>query len=254
MQAGFVSLSAIDEERFGVKTAKALRLQAKDISDIMNFCKMQNVEFLIVRCPTTDLTATQELEQLGFLLMDTLVYYSCNLKRINFPDKSFDFLIRPVNPGEEYSVKSLATEIFTGYSGHYHADSRLNKKKCDEIYPDWAYKSCKSKVGANEVLVAVSGKKIIGFGTICVNGPVEGEGMLFGVSPSFRGKGVYRAIMIECLKWCMERRLERMIISTQITNLASQKTWISLGFEPYQSFYTFHKWFSSTETEGSKSL
>jgi hypothetical protein len=34
-----------------------------------------------------------------------------------------------------------------------------------------------------------------------------------------------------------------MLISTQITNVAVQKVWTRLGFEPSRSYYTFHKWF-----------
>ena len=34
-----------------------------------------------------------------------------------------------------------------------------------------------------------------------------------------------------------------MVLSTQVTNLAVQKVWSRLGFEPSRSYYTFHLWF-----------
>jgi hypothetical protein len=246
MQSGLVSPSKIDEERFGIKTAKAFLLRVDNIPDVMKYCQMNEVEFLIVRSYTSDLPAAQQMERLGFLHMDTLIYYSYNLKGRVLPDDVSDIRIRPVRSGEEDAVRSVAREIFVGYAGHYYADSRLDKKKCDEIYSDWAYRCCVSSEVADGVLLAVHGEKIIGFGTMRINNQAEGEGLLFGVIPSLHGRKVHRSVMIGCLNWCAQKGLERMIISTQITNLASQKVWIRLGFEPRQSFYIFHKWFSSS--------
>ena len=75
-----IFLSAIDEERFGIKTAKVEKVELHDIPNIMRFCKENKVSLLLARCPTGDLPAVQELERNGFLLMDTLIYYSCNLR------------------------------------------------------------------------------------------------------------------------------------------------------------------------------
>jgi GNAT superfamily N-acetyltransferase len=244
MEQHLISLSDIDEERFGIRTAKASDIRAQDIPDVIRFCTEHTVELLIARCPTSDLQVVQKIEQLGFLLMDTLIYFSYDLmtKPIK-SDTSFN-MIRMVRPGEEDAVRSVALGIFQGYQGHYHADIRLDRNKCDAVYSDWAYRSCVSPDVADAVLVAETDGKVIGFGTIRINSPVEGEGMLFGVTPLFQGKCIYRSIMMGCLNWCAERGLVRMIISTQITNLASQKVWIRLGFEPIRSYYTFHKWFS----------
>jgi GNAT superfamily N-acetyltransferase len=240
--AQFVSLSAMDEERFGIKTAKAFDVRKEDIPLVLEYCHKNQVELLITRCPTLDYIAVHEMEKVGFLIMDTLIYFSCRLRGNSIPDAP-GFQVRSLRSGEEDIIKSIATEAFKGYLSHYHADERLDKRKCDEVYADWAYRSCYPGNGTDDVLVADSGNRIIGFGTMRINIPDEGEGLLFAVEPSFQGKGFYRSIMTSCMKWCVERGLEHMIISTQITNLASQKTWTRLGFEPTRSCYTFHKWF-----------
>jgi len=51
------------------------------------------------------------------------------------------------------------------------------------------------------------------------------------------------ATWLGALRWFEARGRSRMLISTQITNVAVQKVWIRLGFEPSKSYYTFHKWF-----------
>lgn len=242
------SLSTIDEERFGVRTAKAFIAETGEIDAVMEFCKANKVEFLISRCPTSELKSVQEMEGLGFSLMDTLIYYSCDLRKSKIP---LDVSIRQVMSGEEGDVRAIAKESFRGYLGHYHADSRLEKDKCDEVYTDWAYKSCLSRDVAEAVLLAEYGDKIIGFATMRINEGREGEGVLFGVAPSFQGRGVYRQLMTSGMRWCIERGLGTMVVSTQITNTAVQKVWTRLGFEPVRSYYTFHKWFESASDSNS---
>ena len=247
-----ISLSVLDEERFGIRIAKAPLVKIEAIPYILDFCKAKQVELLISRCFTEDLKAAQEMERLGFSLMDTLIYFIRDLNIKPIPNEDPEVHVRNFEQGEEHSVKSIARESFHGYLSHYHADSRLDKKKCDEVYTDWAYRSCVSTMVADQVLVAEKNGEIIGFGTMRMNNAIEGEGLLFGVVPSLQRQGVYRSIIVKCLQWCAARKLHVMTISTQITNLASQKVWIRLGFEPNHSYYTFHKWFSELENRDFK--
>jgi GNAT superfamily N-acetyltransferase len=246
---GFL-LSEIDRARFGVRTAKAFISKTADIYEIMKSCESHRVEFLIARCPTRELEAVHEMERLGFSLTDTLLFFSHDLKRIPEPDALQGVTIRRAEQGEGHAVRGVAGESFRGYLSHYHADGRLEREKCDEAYEDWAFRACTSSAFAEDVFVAESDDRVIGFGTMRVNDEKDGEGGLFAVAPSYQGRGVYRSIMIRCLDWCAEKGLRKMIISTQVTNLTSQKVWIRLGFEPSHSHYTFHKWFEPV-VEGS---
>lgn len=243
MDTSRTCLSKIDEERFGVKTAKSTMITTGDIPGTLNFCKENNVTFLIARCSTSDIETVQKMEQLGFSMMDTLVYYSFNLKKKPIPEDISDIKVRRVLQGEEVIVRDIACDSFRGYRGHYHADSRLDTKKCDDVYTDWAYNSCFRNGLAHEVLVAELNESLAGFATIRINTAIEGEGVLFGVAPSFQGKGIYRSLMIGGMKWCVSEKLDTIIVSTQIVNTAVQKVWTRLGFEPSHSYYTFHKWF-----------
>lgn len=236
-------LSNIDKERFGVTTVKTPLMKVEDIPYVLDFCDKQHAEFLIARCKTSDLDTVHEMERLGFLLMDTLVYFQKNLEKKTFPYDNSKILIRPLSNGEELIVKDIATNSFKRYFGHYHADRRLSRDECDKVYIDWAYKSCISKDASNHVLIAELGGDIAGFATLRMNDSIEGEGVLFGVSPFCQGKGIYRLLMIGGMNWCVSEELSKMIVSTQITNVAVQKVWTRLGFEPSYSYYTFHKWF-----------
>lgn len=237
-------LSPLDGQRFGVKTAKCAAIGSETIAEVLGFCRDNGVELLIARCDTRDLSVAQELERTGFLLMDTLLYYSRDTGDTPAHEGTACCELREAGPSDAPALRDLARKCFRDYQGHYHADRRLDRAACDEVYADWAYRSCLSREAADGVIVACTRSDIAGFGTMRHVDERTGEGLLFGVSPAYRGRGVYRSVMTACLWWCVERGLGTMTISTQITNLASRTLWERLGFEPGRSFYTFHRWFA----------
>jgi GNAT superfamily N-acetyltransferase len=238
-----ISLSAIDEQRFGIRSARVSGVTMDQLPTIMEFCRANAVKFLIARAPVYELPTVQAMGELGFSLMDTLVYYVRRLSNAPIPPQADSLHIRPVRIEEAQTISDLTASVFKDYRGHYHADSRLDREKCDEAYVSWAYRSCISREMADEVLVAERQGRIVGFITLKIHSPEEGEGPLYGVDPSIQGHGIGRNLVIGALRWFGTKGIQKMTISTQITNLSSQKVWVRLGFEPSQAQYTFHKWF-----------
>lgn len=243
-----VALSALDEARWGVRSARALQVTAENLAEALDFCRANGVIFLVARCPVSDLRAAQAMERHDFLLMDTLLYFTRDLSNPVQPSlprgegKQNAFAVRPVRPKESEAVGELAARAFAGYSGHYHADARLDRAACDAVYRDWAVRSCQSRQMADAVLVAERDSRIAGFITIRQRGDL-GEGPLYGVDPAAHGQGIGGALMAAAMVWLKERGARRMEMSTQVTNVPSQKVWVRLGFEPSHAEYTFHKWF-----------
>ncbi len=237
-----VVLSPLDEARFGVRTARAMNLTLTILPQVMDFCRAEQVQFLIARCSTQDLTAAQAMERLGFSLMDTLVYYRRDLAQQPLPERR-PVPIRPAMLVDVEAVCQIARQAFRGYGGHYHADPRLERAACDDLYVDWAVRSCSQTDLADEVLIAEREGERLGFLTLKVLETQDADGKLFAVAPDAQGCGIGQALLIEGLHWCGKHGMQGMVISTQITNLASQISWVRVGLVPYHSFYTFHKWF-----------
>jgi GNAT superfamily N-acetyltransferase len=238
-----LALSAIDEERFGIRTARASGVTLEQLPALMEFCQANDVKLLIARCSVQELPTVHEMSRGGFLLMDTLLYFARDLANMPIPAADDSLVVRPVRVDEAAFIRHMTTIAFQGYQGHYHADKRLEREKCDEVYASWAYSSVMSRDMADEVLVAERQGKIAGFITLKTLNSEVGEGPLYGVDPSLQGHGIGRNLVIGAMRWFEARGVQKMIISTQITNLSSQKVWVRLGFEPSQSYYTFHKWF-----------
>jgi GNAT superfamily N-acetyltransferase len=238
-----VDLSEPDEERFGIRIARTEIAGLEVLPAVYDFCKAHNVVMLIARCASKDIRIAQTLERDNFSLMDTLVYYAFNLKRGQISPDTGKVLVRFFKVGDEQFIENVAQRSFQGYFGHYHADSRLDQAKSDEVYVSWALRLCAYRDASNDVIVADADGSIVGFATLRLNRPEEGEGVLFGVAPEAQGKGIYRSFMIHGMQWCLAKGAERMVVSTQVTNIAVQKVWTRLGFEPSHAYYIFHKWF-----------
>ena len=242
MLTNSVRFSPLDEARFGVRTARAMDITADQLPEILEFCSHQDVQFLIARCSTRDSATLQVMESTGFLIMDTLVYYYFDLFRKNLPERR-QVSIRTIRPQDIEAIADVARQAFRGYESHYHADLQLDRSACDDLYVDWAVRSCTQKDMADEVLVAEVNNEVFGFLALKSIENNEADCRLYAVSQNTQQKGVGQALLIEALYWCKSKGLNALMISTQITNIASQKSCVRVGFEPYCSFHTFHKWF-----------
>lgn len=238
-----IRLSAIDEERFGIRTARVESFRRDQLPAIDEFCRFNAVKFLIARCDAGELRTAQAMETQNFLLMDTLVYFAQKIAVATIPAIVEGITVRPVRDDEAELVGALAARAFQGYGGHYHADSRLDRDQCDAVYESWAQRSCLSRAVADGVLIAEQNGRLVGFTSLKIHNPDEGEVPLYGVDPSIQGKGIGRSLITGALRWFEAHGVAKMLISTQVTNVASQKVWVRLGFEPSHAYYTFHKWF-----------
>jgi GNAT superfamily N-acetyltransferase len=241
---GSFTLSALDEERFGVRSARGEVESIGDLDLVEKRCDEERVEFLVVRAPTVALEVVQEMERRGHFLTDTLVYMDRDLVNAEVPALGGRIGVRPIRNGEADSVRDVAAAAFTGYFGHYHADPHFTKEDCDEIYSDWAYRGSTDRGVADQVLVAEIEGSIKGFCLIKIQDGDVAVGTLYGVHPDARGRGAYRELVISAMMWARANGCVRMLESTQVTNRVSQKVWARLGFVPSASYYTLHRWFA----------
>lgn len=241
-----IDRSPEDEARFGIRAARCRLTSLEDISHAHEYCRANEIHLLITRCSTLRLDVVQQLELSGHQLMDTLLYYAFDFTKRSIPEDIVKLTIRFATAGDAAAIEPVARDSFKGYFGHYHADPRLEYAESNEGYVSWAVNSVVQSTpaeGPQPVLVAEHEGTLAGFATLRENSAEEGEGVLFGVAPEWQGYGIYRSFMLHFLRWCQSRGMKRAVVSTQITNLPVQKVWVRLGFEPSESYYTFHKWF-----------
>ena len=235
------ALSELDCARFGRRIAKAAPESESDWGQALAFCTRHGVELLIARIDSARSALAQRMESDGARLADVLLQFRCAHLTDAPPVRTGGFCIRACLPLEADRVRELARACFRGYASHYHADPRLERDACDEVYADWAYRACSDRKVAEEVLLAEENAQLLGFAALRLAG-TQAEGSLFGVAPGARGRGIQRALLAEFLAWAARRGAASATYQTQLGNVAAQKTVVRAGFEPDRSFLTFHLW------------
>lgn len=238
-----VYLSALDKERFGYNIARAMQITPDSLDEVLEFCRAQKVEMLIARCSTAKIDTVQRLEKAGFLLMDTLVYDVFDTRKKPVPADTPSLTIRTYRPEDYEQVQAVARIAFQGHFGHYHADKRLDPRKCDEVYMSWAQRCCESREVADDIIIAEDNGRIVGFAPLRIQAEQEGEMLVGAVLPDYQGRGIFRSCTVATLQWFYERQIPTIWLSTLVNNLPIRKIVARLGFDPSHSYYTFHKWF-----------
>lgn len=232
------ALSDLDEACFGVRTAKALVDDVKEVGDVLGRCRRGAVRLLIVRCPVGAVRAVQALERAGGLLTDTLVSSVRDLRQPLPP--ADDARCRLATPADSDGIVEIAGACFSTYGGHYHADPRLDRARCRDVYLSWARRCCERRA-ANAVLVLEDEGSVLAFLAVRRDGD-GAQGVLTAVRPDRHGEGLHWRLLIHAMAWCASDGAARMLGVTQIWNFAIQRSWVRLGFEPAGATHTVHVW------------
>jgi ribosomal protein S18 acetylase RimI-like enzyme len=243
VEAPGIRLSQIDTDRWGVVTARADGLDAERLETAIDFCRSHAVRFLIARCRVEDIATTHAFGRAGFLLMDTLVYYERDLVRLPVSGHA-EGPIGLMGAGDDDQVEAIARECFRDYSGHYHADLRLDRDACTEAYASWARALCEP-VSGRFVLVAGEPGNRVGFSAFRREPTDVGELVLGAVLPSARGAGLYRELTLAGMRKLQAAGAERFITSTHLSNWSAQASWTAAGLHPSCAYHTFHRWFDT---------
>ena len=237
-----IALDAQESDRFGVVCARVIDPLAP-LDQIDAAAREQAVDMLSLRLETHHITRVAALEDSGFRLMDTLVYYDTALASdLNLPSQPDGETIRFAVPDDAEAIGAVAQAAFSGFFGHFHADDRLQKSDATAVYVDWTRHLVRNLDAEHPVLVSERAGRPVGFLTLRRNSPEELEIVLNAVHPDDQGTGIYGSLIDAALRHAIEVGAARMIVSTQINNIAVQRAWGKRGFRMLRSLYTFHKW------------
>lgn len=235
-----------DSRHLGIPVARAEVFRPEEVAAALAFSHEQKAQLLIVRCPVGAPETIRALWETRALLADTLIQYSLKLRRLPADRLKSDIPVRPMRAGEEAALGELAALAFRDSLTHYHADPRIGRERCDAVYRGWLLDACHTRSESQEVFVAESEGRPIGFGVARIKETGEVEALLAGVSPEAKRPRlyVYRALLLAGTQFALSKGVRRAVTSTQLGNLAIQRIWVRLGWEPTAGFHTFHLWLS----------
>jgi ribosomal protein S18 acetylase RimI-like enzyme len=231
--------SRLSTSRFGVPIAHVNLEPGDDLEGVLARARSGDVAMVVIRLDAGDLESARRLETAGARLCDTLVYWS----RTVSADELVSDRIREAGAADAKVVETIARLAFAGYRGHFQSDPRLDQAAADEVYADWALRSC---LGGSDRVWLIDDAGPAGFLTMRINSPDESEILLNAVRPDCQRRGLYPLLVAAALDASARSRVSRCIVSTQLHNVPVQKVWSRMGFEPSGALHTFHLWLDAT--------
>lgn len=232
--------AALETNRFqmNIYRGEAREVNPKQIQEIL---VRNNVDVAILRFPIEAQEQLSRLERLGmsYLVADVLVYYQCDLTRLDPPPlRNQDLEFEELDEQGLETLDALVATIFAEYRNHYSMNPIL---ACDlvDAYQEWARSYRTSDEDGKRCWLVKRNNRHVGFATCSFEGE-ECEGVLYGVMPEASGGGVYCDLIRFTQRFFKERGHRKMKVSTQVQNYAVQKVWSREGFAMSEGYLTVH--------------
>ena len=220
--------SPLESARFGLRIGRWIPANVDELADPGRF------DIVIVRRPSSWSTTWVDLTAFdGYVAIhaDSLIYWEWK-RGGEHPSHSVDTVV------VSYDLDLLALmvrDVFTGYRNHYASNPLLDRAAALDGYVEWA----RSTAADAGFLGVRDGDAWVGFAVIdwSVDPP---DVRLAGVASTHQGRGRYRDVVAAMMSATVERSRSGIEISTQLGNVAPQRTWAAMGWRPCRAFETTH--------------
>ena len=241
MSAPVVRASPIESARFGLRIVRA-EASTMDVDALIATLRRDRTDVAILRAPAPALALVDTLRRRGLapIVADTIVHYDIGLPAPPIARDDSVTLLNAVSADADL-LGSLARETFAGYVTHYHANPLFASEKILAGYAEWAAGHVQAhRAGAGAWLVEADGE-LAGFSCYRED-PSSGLaiGVLNGIIPSMRGRGIYRRMLQQMLSRFADSGNRRFAIATQVQNVAVQRIWASRGLALRRAENTVH--------------
>ena len=241
-RASLLRYSPLESARFGLRVFRG-SVDAPDIDAIVQELECECVDVAIVRVPAYALAALGPLARSGWMTIvaDALVGYEIALPRARSSVSEAPALrLRRASRDERQQLEDVVRSVFSGYVSHYHANPLFAPEKILDGYVEWAVDHLDGREGHAVWLVEDAGETV---GFSCYRIDTEhrvATGVLNGVMPNARGRGVYRGMLKAMLDEFESAGMRRFVIATQVHNITVQRAWIAAGLSLRSARCTVH--------------
>lgn len=210
-------------------------------------CCTRGIQYLIARIPSTAFEVAQILQQNGYLLVDGLINYHCDLSSpISDTTNIPDIVFRQGKMEDMAQCLDIASQSYT--LDRFHSDPLISKERADQVHRLWVENSFR-KISADQVWVAEYQQNAHAYYTGSIDKVSQqvfpdtiGHIGLVAAGQAVRGKEVATALCVFALHGFRQMGVRHVEVGTQIANIAAQRIYQKAGFRPVNSFLTFRGW------------
>lgn len=235
--------SELDTKRFGFKVGRTNGAELKAAS--LEEFKGQGYKLIFARVDLEDIHLVNSLEDRGFRIKDTQLTFKHQLSSLQSIKRFTSTVdVRQFKTSDTSHLVQIAKDSFNNY-GHYFRNSRLDKRKCLEVYTDWAFNICTDRGFADTILIASENDIPVGFLSLRImehEGSKYSAGGMLAVNPQNRGQNIGPILLKAGLDWTREMELEWCEHNVLVSNLPVNRAMLKLGFKPFKPVITMHCW------------
>lgn len=240
MSGSFLRPAREESARFGLRVFRG-EAETVDAQALAQMLRRERIDAAILRMPAQALASLEAFRAAGLepIVADTIVRYGIDLPARGRVDD--EVTLDPATAADAALLESLTRETFAGYVTHYHANPRFAPEKILDGYAEWAASHVlDARPGPAAWLVRWRGA-VAGF-SCCRMEPDSALaiGVLNGIVPAFRGRGIYRGMLRRTLDELAARGATRFEIATQVQNVRVQRIWTAEGFRLEGAQNTVH--------------
>lgn len=232
--------SSIESDRFKYNIHRG-KLTEINCDEILNYINENNVDVLICRLPVALQPELYKLNRhkINYLVADTLVYYKHKFDIVKSLYKyvNDDLKYRIASESDQNLIIDLMNSIFENYKNHYSSNPKFKEEDIRAGYLEWAL----SHIDSPNKMVFIPELNHIPIGFLCCSeGEDYGDVILTGILDEYTGKGYFGRLLKHSMNYCFLRGKKHMMYSTQIQNLAAQKSILKEGFVIDHAYITLH--------------
>jgi len=235
--------SPLESARFGLRVFRG-RAVAIDAPSLHKAIDTERVDVAILRMPVQSPDSLVLLAAAGLapIVADTLVHYDIDLQDDHAAVTAISALrLRPAGSADAALIESMTREIFAGYSSHYRENPLFRPADILEGYAQWASSHVRASSGGAAAWIVEADSQPLGFSCYRIDHETRRAiGVLNGILPAARGRGVYRDMLRRMLVEFGKRGARRFAIATQVGNSAVQRVWIGEGLQLRKTENTIH--------------
>lgn len=235
----------VDSERarFGVDMVRVVvglgTSEDRAAADVMAvLSSLGRPEVVVARWPSEMVGLPAVLADHGGVVVpaDTLVYWAAEaaaLARV-----AVDPSVQEGRPSLD-DVTVVTRESFARYPNHYAANPLLDRDLATAGYVEWAQRSFTADP-ASVLAISVDGRVVGVATTTAPHSGADHEILLAGLLPGAQGHGWYQGLLAAVGQRALADGAQRVVISTQASNVRVQRAWVRGGFAPVAAFTTAH--------------
>ena len=242
-----------DSDHFGFRVGK-ITTQASDcqLRQMLEAARTAGYTLIYYRSVQEKLVADDILRQFGGILVDNAVTFEKQLRIGDSvaPDELITDKLVEVLSADNFKDESALDElaIVAGQYSRFFQDVRIPPDRARELYRIWGRRALRREL-ADEVFVAVQNGDVarpVGFVAVKVEERTA-RISLISVAPMHQRQGLGRLLMAYAENYASERKLSRLMVTTQFRNQPACRLYEKMGYTPVTVENVYHFWLDNTK-------